>query len=279
MVDGEIGAEHPGQPKRRIDDIDLRRLGCGESDVQGKRLSEGISHKRGNILTPEGRDVDPGEIHAGVAVGVRQPGSRRHSRKYAGASSDLRPAIPTSVDVESETGRPEHLAARGSVRPVAGELMGEAVVGQRFVRKYWHVGPQSEVQAEPRTDPPVILGIESHLYVIPCRAGLFDTWYPGMAQEVAGGSAVLESLDAVELVGTVVVLYEQVVEGYELVMGPNRNGMIRLEQLEIVGELESVLVQCVGLGKPLHAEPHLAKEPASGLFEIDLHLGKRSGQR
>ena len=62
-------------------------------------------------------------------------------------------------------------------------------------------------------------------------------------------------------------------------MCAERNGMIRLEQVEIVGELEGVLVQRVGLGKPLHPEPDFAEERAAGFFEVDLDLGKGSGQR
>ena len=242
-------------------------------------MREGIGHERRHVLLAEGREIDAGEIHPGVAVGIGEPDGRRQPREDAGAAPDLGPAVSSGVDIEPDTGRPEHLAARGPVRPVAGELAGETVVGQRLDRQDRHVGPQSEVQAEPRTHSPGVLGVETQLNVVPSGAWLFDAWHAGTAQEVTGRRALLESLDTVEFVGPVVVLYEQVVEGDELVVGADRYGVIRPEQVEVVGELEGVLVQRVGLGEPFHAEPDLAEERSFRFFEIDLDLGKGSRKR
>ena len=214
--------------------------------VPGGKLIGGLygSGLNGTLLALRSIALD-----ARAAVGVGDPDVRRAAREDADAAADLVLARSGRDPVEADAGRDHQLAGRdiGRVDP-EGRVDGRVV--RRLVGEARDVEPQAEVQREGVADPPLVARVEAPLLGRelgrPARVG------PGRVLDlVAVRDPGLEGVHAAEEVRPGDVLDEDVRELEELVVGPERDRVVTLEEGEVVGDLEDVLVEPVRAGGAL----------------------------
>src|SRR5699024_380002 len=214
-------------------------------------------------------------VHAGIAVLVRDPNKRRVSGEDPPSSANLCGPFTGDVPVKPKAGRDQNVSACYLGSRITREGFFNLWITRRLIRQDGNVGANTKGQRQVIGKVPLVLSIKSKLNTI--ELGRWLATRQQVTVRVLIRVAGFEILNTAEDIRSVIILNKLIIKSKDLIACSNRKFMVAYDISEVIGDLDQILSQAVGLREAVNSH----KKASVALFlregKADFHFGKGFG--